>query len=312
MQIFQNESKFMGQISISKGFLMWKKAFPGRWVMWRSPASGEDRQRLKVGGAGGTPARMCNPVKNEWPGANSRLSWSNMLLISGSLLSLFPLETLWSPETGVVRNWAHLPKCQWDFPEEKAFRISLPGLLCAAHFIRTVGSEQRRPEFLSFWLSTLPLGSHYPLRGRHQNRHLTPWNGGREAALLVWTTSVEQQPCRSFSVFSLTRLRFFSDPGSSSLLQGLSDQVSLSFAAYLVIIPQGSQVWLHFTVLELQCAQWTESGQQEVHLITFRSSIQRKASYRKYWIYEGTAVSLRKLYSSCSQQSPSPSSSTNT
>lgn len=202
MQIFQNESKFMGQISISKGFLMWKNAFPGRWVMWRSPASREDRQRLKVGGAGGTPARMCNPVKNEWPGANSRLSWSNMLLISGSLLSLFPLETLWSPETGVVRNWAHLPKCQWDFPEEKAFRISLPGLLCAAHFIRTVGSEQRCPEFLSFWLSTLPFGSHYPLRGRHQNRHLTPWNGGREAALLAWTTSVEQQPClKLFRVF---------------------------------------------------------------------------------------------------------------
>lgn len=99
---------------------------------------------------------------------------------------LVPPEILWSPETGVVRNWAHLPICQWDFPEEEAFRISLPGLLCAAHFFRTVGSEQRCPEFLPFRLSTLQLGSHYSLCRRHQNRHLTPWNGGQEAALLAW------------------------------------------------------------------------------------------------------------------------------
>lgn len=34
-------------------------------MMWRSLASSEGRQRLKVGGAGGTPASMCNPMKND-------------------------------------------------------------------------------------------------------------------------------------------------------------------------------------------------------------------------------------------------------
>lgn len=144
---------------------------------------------------------------------------------------LVPPEILWSSETGVVRNWAHLPICQWDFPEEEAFRISLPGMPCAAHFIRTIGSEQRCPEFLPFWLSTLQLGSHYPLCGRHQNRHLTPWNGGWEAALLAWWPLQSSNPIRSFSMLSLTWLRLVSDLGSSSLLQGLSDQVSLSLAA---------------------------------------------------------------------------------
>lgn len=195
-------------------------------------------------------------MKNEWPGAKSSLRHvSDMPTEEPVSHGVFSSSKFQSSETGIVKNWADLP-CQWDFSKKEDFRLTLPGLLCAAHFIRTVGSERRYPWFLPSWLSTLQLGSHYPLHGSHQNRHLAPWNRGQEAPLLAWAASVTQQSyasSTSSSAFTLAWHTLSSDLGSTSP-QGLSGQASLSFIFIRSSFPK--EAWPDFSSQSHSICVW--------------------------------------------------------
>lgn len=117
-------------------------------------------------------------MENERTHKQERDSWTEPEMAgmsSGSVVSFPPSGMLRSSETGIVGNWAQLPAYHWDFPWK--WRISNPLCQgpCAAHFIRTVGSDHRYWWLLS-WLCTLQLGNNYLLLRSHQHRHLAPWN----------------------------------------------------------------------------------------------------------------------------------------